>query len=1149
MSYIDFVSVNTKFKSSVNLQYDLYNEEKILQYVPTTDLCDVIEKYIDSICSGSNNSTLLAGPYGKGKSYLMLMITYLLSKRTNKGLFNKIASKIGKINKTLENKLRKIDEEGLAFLPVIINNSSDDIDKNFMVSLNNALKFAGLESVVPATSFNEAKDLLLNWQKNTDKNFDIENTCKNKLKMSVSQLYDLLDDYDPEAYKQFKELYHCVTRGSFFNPMVNDDVPSIYQDISFQIKKYGYTGIFTIFDEFGSFLENQTGSFSIRLNKIQSFSEKCNSSDMNYQMFFCCITHKEINLYNRDGSFFKDEFQKISGRFKEIRFDRSLDENYQILCSALEKRNGYDELVSDYIKNNVEYINKLHETNVFSTESQLNYIINNGFPINPIALYALIQVSEKVAQNERTLFTFVSDNDVNGFNFFINNNSEGLLDLSNIYDYFAQLIHDNNEYRKIYYKVETFSKLTAKIEEQKIFKAIAIINIINDRLKLNSSKEMLSLCFTDFDVEKTIDSLISRNILKPALTDGSIDFSIIPDKDINNLILETVRSKFDDKDLSKSLTYFDKNRYIVSHEYNFMHKMTRYYRCIYCEESVLFGLDNLNNLVDSIKEEFKEEFDGLVINLLSSDKSHSTNEIRELLQNSNIVVRYNRSPLSKEAKKKLKIIEACNYLISSKKLQNDSLIDNLRVLVEDYSNELQTYLDAYNKKSKLIVGYDVNNRSESYVLNKVLENYYDKTIILNNEQVNRHILSSTTAKSRSILLNDILNGSDSIENFSKTSAEATILHSFYNSLKDNEISIVKIIKNEINKNKGSKTNFKELIFKLKNAPYGMREGIIPFFLAKAIFELSIKTDKSIDTIIIYNDNKEIPLNSENLVRIVEEPSRYEFYYEVVNESKLNVLYKLCSIFNVKSINNFASDLNDLIIKIKHYVSNLKPIIIKSSIKENMLRLDINDIIFKDIFMKHDINYYDVIFNELPNRLNIRFESLPDVISDIQSDFDSKFEEFTNKNIKQLISMFKVSTDNIKTAYDMWKLNNKNIDNVIFETTEKKAYKKLNIIGYDNKEAINTISFEVLSSDLSDWTEKKKELFFNTIKSLVEKTENYIEKEDLSKKDFSVDDEKPLSTLGQTLFSNLEENLNEYGYALSNEEKATVLKKLLKQILD
>ena len=32
----------------------------------------------------------MAGPYGKGKSYLMLMITYLLSKRENKDLLKKV---------------------------------------------------------------------------------------------------------------------------------------------------------------------------------------------------------------------------------------------------------------------------------------------------------------------------------------------------------------------------------------------------------------------------------------------------------------------------------------------------------------------------------------------------------------------------------------------------------------------------------------------------------------------------------------------------------------------------------------------------------------------------------------------------------------------------------------------------------------------------------------------------------------------------------------------------------------------------------------------------------------------------------------------------------------------------------------------------
>ena len=39
--YNKYVEVNKKFKSSVNLEFDIKNEDKILEYVPTTDLCDV----------------------------------------------------------------------------------------------------------------------------------------------------------------------------------------------------------------------------------------------------------------------------------------------------------------------------------------------------------------------------------------------------------------------------------------------------------------------------------------------------------------------------------------------------------------------------------------------------------------------------------------------------------------------------------------------------------------------------------------------------------------------------------------------------------------------------------------------------------------------------------------------------------------------------------------------------------------------------------------------------------------------------------------------------------------------------------------------------------------------------------------------------
>ena len=77
--YDQYVDINKKFKSSVNLELDLQNEEKIEEYIPTTDLCDVIKKYIKSVLGNPNfKATTLSGPYGKGKSYLLLMILYLL---------------------------------------------------------------------------------------------------------------------------------------------------------------------------------------------------------------------------------------------------------------------------------------------------------------------------------------------------------------------------------------------------------------------------------------------------------------------------------------------------------------------------------------------------------------------------------------------------------------------------------------------------------------------------------------------------------------------------------------------------------------------------------------------------------------------------------------------------------------------------------------------------------------------------------------------------------------------------------------------------------------------------------------------------------------------------------------------------------------
>lgn len=122
----NYITINKKFKSSVNLSFDLNNEEKIEQYIPTTDLCDVIKKYIKTVLKDSNfRSTTLSGPYGKGKSYLLLMILYLLSKRENRKLFDSVCTKIRLIDEELYELLQELDSEKIYLLPVIINNNSD----------------------------------------------------------------------------------------------------------------------------------------------------------------------------------------------------------------------------------------------------------------------------------------------------------------------------------------------------------------------------------------------------------------------------------------------------------------------------------------------------------------------------------------------------------------------------------------------------------------------------------------------------------------------------------------------------------------------------------------------------------------------------------------------------------------------------------------------------------------------------------------------------------------------------------------------------------------------------------------------------------------------------------------------------------------
>lgn len=1142
----NYLSINKKFKSSVNLDFDLYNVEKIKQYIPTTDLCDVIKKYVKSILKGSNfKATTLSGPYGKGKSYLLLMILYLVSKREDKDLFNEICLKIKKIDIELYSLLIELDESGTYLLPVVINNNLfEDMNKNFIYALSNSLEQNGFGEIVPNTTYKEALNVIEKWESSNYSGFNLVNFCFEKKKCTLDDLKEGLKKYDSNSFEIFKDLYHCISQGLDFFSMKSNDIVNVYSDVcrKVQIKDKNCKGLFVVFDEFGSFLNNQSSDFVIKLNRIQSFAEKCNESDLDNQMHFCCITHKDILLYKKDKSY-NDAFDTIAGRFETVRFDRSLDENYQIICSALIKKEKYKENVVDNLCEKYWCSLSLAKNSGLFTDKQFTFILNNGLPINPVTLYCLIQISEKIAQNERTLFTFISDNNVDGFKYFIANNSDVLLNVDAIYNYFSDLIKDNEEYKMLYYKVESLKKSTLKESDYSIFKAIALIKLINDPLKFNCTINNLSMSLS-LDInecEKMVNSLIERKLLKKNLNDDSIDFAIIADDKLNKLISDTVDLKFSNIDLGNVLIDFEKNRYEISHEYNFKNQMVRFYKTIYLEASKLISFTNLNTLLE---EEFKKEyFDGLIINLINDIHITKKQVIGILMNNSeNIIVRYVDKNISSKVTYKIKEILAAKYISLDKKNLSENFVKTLPLLIDDLSDEVNEYLSNLYSNAKIINKKEYKNANLAEVIYNSFSNYYSETLKFNNEQVNKNNVASVTLKARNNVIDCILKQTKF--EFSKTSQETTIYNAFINS---NSKDIVNYISQKICNSNGNKISFNELILKLTNTPYGLRVGIIPILIAQAIANLSVINTESIDTILLYNNSVEVDLDSNNLSKACLNPDKYYYSFTQINANKIIITNKLMKMFKSEICDGFSENIKNLNYSIKNYVSGLAPVIVKSNKKDNLLNLNEIELNFKNQYLQMNNNNYELLFNILPNLLNCNFEKMDLVLGNIINSYSNKVNDLYDTCINNVRKKFGGENSSLKSTIDIWLSKYTYFDSIIFDNKYKNLAKCLKIIDYNDHNAINIICNGAVKCSIDDLNARKFNDFIDLINEFINKVENYNYSDSDSNSKF-IDLNKSLSSLGNTLYNNILDQVEEYGDSISNEEKALIYKKLLDDLL-
>ena len=119
-----------------------------------------------------------------------------------------------------------------------------------------------------------------------------------------------------------------------------------------------------------------------------------------------------------------------------------------------------------------------------------NIIIKGCLPLHPVTVFLLPRISGKLAQNERTLFTFLADQDESPMPIFLDQEIKtmDLIRPWHIFDYFEQQLRwtKDDNIKPVYIKtINAISSLPQNAQsEQKLLKTVGIYKIAGNKLNL-----------------------------------------------------------------------------------------------------------------------------------------------------------------------------------------------------------------------------------------------------------------------------------------------------------------------------------------------------------------------------------------------------------------------------------------------------------------------------------------------------------------------------------------------------------------------------------------------------------------------------------------------------------------------------------------
>ena len=933
--------VEKEFQSSINIGYDLYNQNKVKSFIPTMSSIDVIEDImLSTTIPEKGRARILIGAYGRGKSHLVLVLMALLFQK-EKRIFKPLLSKIKQNNLELHDYILNYINSDKKLLPIIVNGSSTSITQSFLSALQTSLKTEDLSDLMPNTNFTAATNTINSWREKYPATYE---NFKNQISVPVESFMISLNEYDIGAYDLFTNIYPTLTSGSEFNPFTGINVIELYENVVDKLKGKGYSGVYIVYDEFSKYLETSIANSTISDTKLlQDFAEKCDRSGNN-QMHLMLISHKDISNYIDDKLPKEklDGWRGVSGRFKHMPLQNNFSQMNEIISAVIKKSPSFWD---DFSLKHKDIFNHMVEqfqaSGIIDKDPTLaETTIYGCYPLHPVSTFILPRLSEKVAQNERTLFTFLSSTNKSTLTDFLDNADSDfpLLTPDYIYDYFEQLIrkepYTSNIYKMHKITARVLQKLKQDSLQSKIVKMISLIYIIEQFEKIPPTKDIIistfvSAGYTVNDINTALNELMEKEcIIYLKRSNGYLKIKESSGVDVNQEIrnvVETTKSSLDIKDILNQSSF---DNYIYPTAYNDQMQITRYFDFTFISSDEFLVTSDWDIRAKNLTSS------GVLYVIIPNSESE-IKKIKALLEKGVSANKRILFSIQKNFEDIKKIVIEYNavQLLKGQVADDELLLDEYDIYIEDLEEVVARYVTSFTRPEIGMTNYYWNNSQQlfkrksqiSALLSDICYEMYPNTPVINNESINKDILPTTAINSRNKVVSALLENEIAPNlGLSGSGQEISIMRStlIMTGILENINGITQLNLNPKDVNlqallqeiqsffntclNGEGTNFNTLYERLTLPEYGfgIKRGVIPIYVAAVL-------NKFKNNIFIKNNNDEMKISTDVLNSINENPEHFTVHMEHWDDDKRAYIKKLEDLFSMyivekeKSLGSFA----------------------------------------------------------------------------------------------------------------------------------------------------------------------------------------------------------------------------------------------------